>query len=119
GGNWTVGAPRVGAFRLDEPGSSPGPNRRPAPAPADARTAAFGEWIEVWIHDVNMARALFGEPRAILYATNDLPRLALVDFERARALLEMGRVGYPGASWDDRVPIYGRAGQAELVLPLL
>jgi predicted dehydrogenase len=117
GGNWTVGAPRVGGFRLDEPEAPPGPIRGPAPAPADARTAAFNEWIEVWIHDVNMARALFGQPRAILYASNDLPRLALVEFERARALLEMGTIAHPGAPWDERVSVYGRAGQAELVFP--
>ncbi|HEY3110546.1 MAG TPA: Gfo/Idh/MocA family oxidoreductase [Chloroflexota bacterium] len=117
GGNWTAGAPRVGALRLDEAESRPGPNRRPAAAPADAQTAAFNEWIEVWIHDVNMARALFGEPRSILFATNERPRLALVEFERARVMLEMGGIAYQGAAWDERLTLYGREGIAELVFP--
>lgn len=117
GGNWTAGAPQVGAFGLEDGGSQPGPNRRPAPAPNDPAAAAFNEWIEVWIHDVNMARALLGEPRSVRLATAGLPRLALVEFERAPALLEVGNIGYPGAPWDELVTIHGAAASAELRFP--
>lgn len=117
GGNWRAGAPRVGAFRLDGQGAESETTRARLSPATDPAAAAFNEWIEVWIHDVNLARTLFGEPRAIVYASNASPRLALLECERARVLLEMGNLGYPGAPWDERVTIYGAAGTAELVFP--
>jgi predicted dehydrogenase len=116
GGNWTVGAPRLGAFRLDETPAAVEPVR-PVPPAADEQTEALNEWREVWIHDVNLARALFGEPRAIISAGRGLPRLVEVEFAQTRALLEVGPLTYPGGPWDERVTIYGWAGRAELVFP--
>lgn len=116
GGNWTAGAPRLGAFQLDEAQAATAPARGQAPV-ADQKTQTFNEWTEVYVHDVNLARALFGNPRSIIFATRDLPRLALIEYETVRVLMEMGWLSYPGAAWDERVTIYGSAGRAELAFP--
>ncbi|GAB4538941.1 MAG: inositol 2-dehydrogenase [Anaerolineae bacterium] len=116
GGLWMAGARGLGQISLDEdpqpPGSPPQAQSRDAMSyPADV------EWVEGWIHEVNMARALFGEARSILYANNETPRLALLDFERTRVLFEVGLISPPGSPFDCTITVHCRDGRLDLSFP--
>ncbi len=120
GGLWRAGAKTLGEISLDEeprpPGSPPeGQSRDGKSFPAEL------EWVEGWIHEVNMARGLFGEAKAVLYASNDMPRLALVEFERARVFFEVGLMNPPGSPFDCTLAVHCRDGRLDLSLaaPLL
>jgi hypothetical protein len=64
-----------------------------------------------------MARGLFGEAKSVLYASNDVPRLALVDFERTRALFEVGLVLPPGCPFDCTIAVHCSEGRLDLSIP--
>jgi predicted dehydrogenase len=116
GGIWRAGAKTLGEISLDEephpPGSPPKLERR------NGKTYPVEfEWVEGWIHDVNLARGLFGEARKVLYASNEEPRLALVDFERARVFFEVGLMAYAGTPFDEKVMVHCRSGRLDLCFP--
>jgi len=77
----------------------------------------YDEWIEVWSHDVNLARTFFGEAEEMLYVQNENPRLALVRFEKARVLFEVGQCNYIQGAWDENITIHGKIGKATLKFP--
>jgi predicted dehydrogenase len=116
GGIWRAGAQTLGEISLDEepqpPGSAPKLERR------NSKTYPVEfEWVEGWIHDVNLARGLFGEAQKVLYASNEEPRLALVEFERARVFFEVGLVAYAGSPFDEKVAAHCRDGRLDLCFP--
>jgi predicted dehydrogenase len=116
GGLWRAGANMLGEVSLDEDPLPPG-----SPPQAEAREGktypAELEWVEGWIHEINMARGLFGEAKSVLYASNDVPRLALVDFERTRALFEVGLVLPPGCPFDCTIAVHCSEGRLDLSIP--
>ncbi len=90
-----------------------------APPPqAQARDAkkfpAEVEWVEGWIHEINMARSLFGEAKQVIFATNEMPRLALVEFEKARGLFEVGLMNPPGSVFDCTIALHCDQGRIDL-----
>lgn len=112
GGAWMAGAVGLGGMNLDDD--------RPVGAPPLAQTRdskkfpAELEWVEGWIHEVNMARGLFGEARQVLYATDDMPRLALVEFDKGRALFEVGLMAPPGSVFDCTMALHCERGRIDL-----
>jgi len=116
GGLWRAGANTVGQVSLETEPAPPG-----APPPAQRRDGktypALLEWTEGWIHEVNMARALLGEPKEVVFASNEVPRLALVAFERARALFEVGLVLPAGCPFDCKIAIHCTEARMDLSIP--
>lgn len=112
GGVWMAGAEAPGGISLDETRAAT------APPQAQARDAgkfpAEVEWVEGWIHEINMARGLFGEARQVIYATNEMPRLALVEFEKARGLFEVGLMNPPGSVFDCTLVLHCERGRIDL-----
>lgn len=112
GGAWMAGAQGIGSISLEAERTTG------APPQAQARDAkkfpAEVEWVEGWIHEVNMARGLFGQARQVLYATNEMPRLALVEFERGRVLLEVGLMNPPGFAFDCTIAVHCERGRIDL-----
>ncbi len=116
GGLWMAGAKGLGQVSLDEEPQPPG--SPPQAQSRDAKTyPAELEWVEGWIHEVNMARGLFGEAQSILYASNEMPRLALVEFERVRALFEVGLINPPGSPFDCTIAVHCRDGRLDVSIP--
>ena len=116
GGLWRAGGLTLGQISLDE---EPLPVGSPPKAQSrDGKTfPAELEWTEGWIHEVNMARGLFGEAKSVLFASNDVPRLALVEFERTRAFFEVGLIHPPGIPFDCKISINTTKGQMDLTIP--
>jgi predicted dehydrogenase len=116
GGLWMAGARSLGQISLDEESGRPG--SPPAAQSRDANTyPAELEWVEGWIHEINMARGLFGEAQEVLYASNAMPRLALVEFERTRALFEVGLINPPGSPFDCTIAVHCQDGRLDLSIP--
>ena len=94
GGAWKAGATLPG--QLDPDDTAP----LTRPPQAQARDAVDHppevEWVEGWIHEVNMARALAGDATSVTYATTAMPRLAIVELARCRGLFEVGLISPPG-----------------------
>ncbi len=122
GGNFVAGAQGVGTLRLSDappaaraaapaaPGSPP-----PPPTPEQLRHRAFDNWIEVWIHDVNLVQGLFGTVQEVVWSREGSPKLALVRCARgATVLLEMGGPQPGGMPWDETADLYGTAGRLSL-----
>jgi predicted dehydrogenase len=101
---------------LDETPLPPG-----SPPQAEAREGktypAELEWVEGWIHEINMARGLFGEAKSVLFASNDVPRLALVEFEQTRVLFEVGLILPPGCPFDCTIAVHCSKGRLDLSIP--
>jgi len=116
GGLWRAGGLTLGQIDLDE---EPLPIGSPPKAQSrDGKTfPAELEWTEGWIHEVNMARGLFGEAKSVIFASNDVPRLALVEFERTRAFFEVGLIHPPGIPFDCKISINTTKGQLDLTIP--
>jgi predicted dehydrogenase len=116
GGLWMAGARGLGQISLDE--GPPPPGSPPVAQSRDAKTyPAELEWVEGWIHEVNMARGLFGEAKSVLFASNEMPRLALVDFERTRVLFEVGLINPPGSPFDCTIAVHCRDGRLDMSIP--
>jgi myo-inositol 2-dehydrogenase/D-chiro-inositol 1-dehydrogenase len=116
GGSWMAGAKELNQISLDD--EPPSPESPPRGESRDATTyPAELEWVEGWIHEVNMARGLFGEARSVLYASNEMPRLALVEFERVRVLFEVGLISPPGSPFDCTIAVHCRNGRLDLSIP--
>jgi predicted dehydrogenase len=116
GGLWMAGAKGLGQISLDEEPQPPG--SPPQAQSRDAKTyPAELEWVEGWIHEVNMARGLFGEVKSVPYASNEMPRLALVEFERTRAFFEVGLINPPGSPFDCTIAVHCRDGRLDLSIP--
>jgi len=116
GGIWRAGAKTLGEISLDEEPQPPGSPSKLERRSGKTYPVEF-EWVEGWIHDVNLARGLFGEAQSVLYASNDMPRLALVDFERARVFFEVGLAAYAGSPFDEKVAVHCRSGRLDLCFP--
>ncbi|MCC7163782.1 MAG: Gfo/Idh/MocA family oxidoreductase [Anaerolineae bacterium] len=112
GGAWMAGAEALGGISPDETRAAT------APPQAQARDAkkfpAEVEWVEGWIHEINMARSLFGEAKQVIFATNEMPRLALVEFEKARGLFEVGLMNPPGSVFDCTIALHCDQGRIDL-----
>lgn len=115
GGNWNMGAASLHSLPVTpEPAAAEETPHRPH-ARETSRERTFTEWIEVWVHDVNLMRHLLGDPADVRYASLGPPRLAVLDYGTYETVLEVGRVGYPQAPWDQAATIYGTTGRIELV----
>jgi len=116
GGLWRAGGLTLGEVSLDENPLPPG-----SPPQAEAREGktypAELEWVEGWIHEINMARGLFGEAKSVLFASNDVQRLALVEFEQTRAFFEVGLILPPGCPFDCTIAIHCTKGRLDLSFP--
>lgn len=116
GGLWRAGGLTLGQISLKD-------ERLPVGSPPQAESRegktypAELEWTEGWIHEVNMARGLFGEAKSVIFASNDVPRLALVEFERARAFFEVGLILPPGCPFDCKISINTTLGRLDLTIP--
>ena len=124
GGDFVCGAQGVATLPLVPPqpaGPRPAATRAGGPsAPPDAeqrRRQAFDQWIEVWIHDVNLVQHLFGPVRDVVWSREGAPKLALVRCTSgAEVLLELGGPHPGGLPWDETIDAYGPSGQLALRL---
>lgn len=116
GGLWRAGALVLGEVSLDEEPSPPGSTPKMEAREGKTYPPEL-EWVEGWIHEINMARGLFGEPQSVVFASHDVPRLALVDFEHTRALFEVGLVLPPGCPFDCTIAVHCSEGRLDLSIP--
>ena|GEM_PF-650813 len=127
GGNFMAGSQGVGSLPMAETPPPPPPVPAaaaetppppPPPSPEQARRRAWDQWIEVWIHDVNLTQGLFGRIEDVLWSREGHPKLALVRCAGgAEVLLEMGGPQPAGAEWDESVEAFGTAGRLKLSFP--
>lgn len=119
GGAWKAGAAPPGTLTsgdvplvLESPRAE---SRDRKQHPADV------EWLEGWIHEVNMAQALLGDVRNVAFASSGMPRLAVVDYVGGRALFEVGLISPPGFPFACHLTLHCEQGRIELALapPLL
>ena len=112
GGAWKAGALLPGEIDLSVAPTASGP---PVAQSRDGRTfPPEVEWVEGWIHEVNMVRGLLGEPTEVSFSTNGMPRLALVQFEQAQGLFEVGLVHPAGTPFDCTIDIQCEKGSIAL-----
>ncbi len=121
GGNFMAGVLGVGSSPVIEPAPAaprPAGAATPPPPPPTAeqlRKWAFDQWIEVWVHDVNLAQGLFGPIQEVVWSREGSPKLALVRCASgADVLLEMGGPQPGGSPWDETVEAFGTTGRFEL-----
>jgi predicted dehydrogenase len=128
GGDWTQGALGVDHLEIDfsnhtdpyefQYERNQGVNTKStSPMIEETWKDIYDEWIEVWSHDVNLARTFFGEPEEILYVQHQKPRIAIVQFQKGRGLFEVGQSNYDQAPWDEVITFYGSEGRAKLEFP--
>lgn len=125
GGNFVAGAQGVATLPLGDPApaaapppAAPAAPPPPPPAAAELRRRAFDQWIEVWIHDLNLMQGLLGPAEEVLWSREGSPKLALVRCAGgAEALLEMGGPNPGGMPWDETVELFGTAGRLHLGFP--
>ena len=115
GGNWQMGATGLHALPLNPELARADTAPSPAHARGTSSAHALIEWIEVWIHDLNLMRHLLGDPDAVRYASLGPPRLAVLDYGAHETVLEVGIMSYENAPWDQAATIYGTKGRIELV----
>jgi predicted dehydrogenase len=121
GGEFVAGAEGVATRPLrPQPPRRPspqGPSGAPPAAPSleQVRAQAFDQWIEVWIHDVNLVQGLFGPVEELIWSRQGASKLALVRCGGgAEVLLEVGGPQVPGAPWDEAVEAFGPSGRLQL-----
>jgi predicted dehydrogenase len=124
GGNFVAGALGVGTLPVAEappraqPAAAPPAPPPPPPGPEELRRRAFDQWIEVWIHDLNLTQGLIGPVEEVLWSREGVPKLALVRCAGgAEVLLEMGGPQAAGAPWDETVDVFGTEGRLHLGFP--
>lgn len=118
GGDFGAGSQGVGTLPLVPP-PPPAPRTPGAPPPPpsaeELRRRAFDQWIEVWIHDVNLVTGLVGPVEDVLWSREGSPKLALLRCALgAEVLLEVGGPQPGGMAWDETVDLYGTAGRLSL-----
>ena len=116
GGIFVAGAEGVGTLPLQPAPPRPRPAPAAGPAPVlsgdEQRERAFARWIEVWIHDVNLLRGLFGDVQEVVWSREGAASLALVRCaSETEVLLELGGPQTPGAPWDESVEAFGASGR--------
>lgn len=119
GGAWKAGASPPGT---SSSGEAPRVLEPPRAESRDAKEhPAEVEWLEGWIHEVNMAQALLGDVRDVAFASGEMPRLAVVDYEGGRALFEVGLISPSGFPFVCQLTLHCERGRIELTLapPLL
>ncbi len=127
GGNFVAGSQGVGTLAVSDPvPAAPAPAGPPAAPPApppppgleELRRRAWDQWIEVWVHDVNLTQGLFGPVEEVLWSRDGAVKLALVRCAGGtEVLLEMGGPQPGGSPWDETVDAYGTAGRLSLSFP--
>ncbi len=123
GGEFVAGAEGVATRSLRpqenrRPAASPSPTPAPPPSLEEVRAQAFDQWIEVWIHDVNLLQGLFGPVEELIWSRQGASKLALVRCAGGtEVLLEVGGPQVPGAPWDEAVEVFGRTGRLRLGFP--
>ena len=116
GGNWQMGAATLHSLPI-----APPPAKLPAAFSASSLSQpepserVLTEWLEVWVHDVNLMRHLLGDPDGVRYSSSGPPRLAVLDYGAHETVLEVGKSTYANAPWDQAATIYGTAGRIDLV----
>lgn len=121
GGNFVAGSQGVATLPLGDPqgggGARQGAPATPHPPPTreQLRRRAFDNWIEVWIHDVNLVHGLFGDIQEVVWSREGSPKLALVRCAGgATVLLEVGGPQPGGMPWDETADLYGSTGRLSL-----
>ena len=121
GGDFVCGRPVVGALPLAVPvpakrAAAAAPQPRPAPPPeAESRRQAFDQWLEVWVHDVNLVQGLFGAIVDVRWSAGEAPKTALVRCATgADVLFEVGGPQPGGMPWDETVEVFGSRGRLTL-----
>lgn len=124
GGNFVAGSQGVATLPISDP--TPAPARPaaasstppPPPSAEELRRRAFDQWIEVWVHDVNLCQGLFGPIEEVLWSREGSPKHALVRCAGGTtALLEMGGPQPGGMPWDETVEAFGTTGRLHLDFP--
>lgn len=121
GGNWQMGAAALHSLPIDlQPAKLPAAFTA-SPSQLESIERALTEWIEVWVHDLNLMRYLLGDPSGVRYGSLGPPRLAVMDYGSHETILEVGSLSYTNSPWDQAATIYGAAGRIEIVhaAPLL
>lgn len=115
GGNWQMGAAALHSLPIDlQPAKLPAAFTA-SPSPPESIERALTEWIEVWVHDLNLMRHLLGDPAGVRYSSLGPPRLAILDYGMYETVLEVGSLSYTNAPWDQAATIYGTAGRIGIV----
>ncbi len=115
GGNSQMGAATLHSLPIGPQPAAPPAAASSPPSQPESIERALTEWIELWVHDVNLTRHLLGEPADVRYASLGPPRLAVLDYGAHETVLEVGKLAYANAPWDQAATIYGTAGRIELV----
>ncbi len=115
GGNSQMGAATLHALPIEPQPDVTAPASTARPSPEESLQRTLVEWFELWVHDVNLTRHLLGDPTGLRYASLGPPRLAVLDYATHETVLEVGRLAYANAPWDQAATIYGTTGRIELV----
>ena len=115
GGNWQMSAATLHSLPIGLVTAATITASAAPSSPQETLERTLQEWIEVWVHDVNLMRHLLGDPTDVRYASLGPPRLAVLDYATHETVLEVGQLAYANAPWDQAATIYGTAGRIELV----
>ena len=130
GGDYVCGRATVGAVPLVPPAPpaapAPPPSGPPraaagpppvtaAPSPESEWQRAFDEWIEVWVHDVNLVQGMFGGIQRVRWSDGVRPQTARVRCGNgAEVLFEVGGPQPGGMPWDEGLEVFGTRGRLRL-----
>ena len=114
GGNSQMGAATLHSLPIAPQPSRPSAAPSGSPSQPESIERTLTEWIELWVHDVNLTRHLLGDPQGVRYASIGPPRLAVLAYGAHETVLEVGKLAYANAPWDQAATIYGTAGRIEL-----
>lgn len=116
GGNWQMGAATLHSLPIAPPPAKlPAAFSASSPSQPEPSERVLTEWLEVWVHDVNLMRHLLGDPEGVRYSSSGPPRLAVLDYGAHETVLEVGKSTYANAPWNQAATIYGTAGRMDLV----
>ena len=114
GGNWHMGAAALHSLPIAPQPAAPDASSA-SPSQPEPSERVLTEWLEVWVHDVNLMRHLLGDPDGVRYSSSGPPRLAVLDYGAHETVLEVGKSTYANAPWNQAATIYGTAGRIDLV----